>query len=121
MATGSGIVYDGELTVYSSQNRTTSGFLDFLNVTAGSSCFAVTVTGFVAGHIDIDFLGSLDGTNFGYIAAATKHTGAQRVSANGTYLYFIQDRPVRDYRFEVVTITDAGPTITVTLGSLSDG
>lgn len=120
MATGTGIVYDGELTIYPSQNRTTAGLMTFSDVTAGHSCFQVVVTGFVSGHIDVDFYGSLDGTNYGQITAATKHAGAQRISANGTYLYFVQDKPVRDYRFEVVTITTAGPTITVTLGSLSD-
>lgn len=120
MATGTGTVYDGELTIYPAQSRTTAGHLDFLNVTAGHSCFEVTVTGFVSGHIDIDFYASLNGTNFGQITAATKHAGAQRISANGTYLYFISDKPVRSYRFEVVTITNAGPTISVVLGALSD-
>ena len=120
MATGTGVVYDGELTIYPTQSRTTAGFLDFTEVTAGHTCFQVVVTGFVSGHIDVDFYASLDTTNFGKVTAATKHAGAQRISANGTYLYFIQDKPVRSYRFEVVTITDAGPTITVTLGALSD-
>lgn len=120
MATGTGTVYDGELTIYPSQSRTTTGFLTFSDVTAGHSCLQVTVTDFVAGHIDIDFYGSLDNTNYGKVTAATKHAGAQRISANGTYLYFIQDKPVRSYKFEVVAITDAGPTITVTLGALSD-
>lgn len=119
MATGTGTVYDGELTIYPSQSRTTAGFLDFTDVTAGHSCFQVTVTGFVSGHIDIDFYGSLN-SDFGTITVATKHAGAQRISANGTYLYFVQDKPVRSYRFEVVTITNAGPTISVMLGSLSD-
>ena len=120
MATGSGTVYDGELTIYPSQNRTTAGTLTFSDVTAGHSCFSVVVTGFVSGHIDVDFYGSLDNTNYGKVTATTKHAGAQRISANGTYLYFIQDKPVRSYQFEVVTITEAGPTITVTLGALSD-
>lgn len=119
MATGTGTVYDGELTIYPAQSCTTTGFLDFTDVTAGHSCFQVTVTGFVSGHIDIDFYGSLN-SNYGTITATTKHAGAQRISANGTYLYFIQDKPVRNYRFEVVTITNAGPTISVTLGALSD-
>ena len=119
MATGTGTVYDGELTIYPSQSRTTAGFLDFTDVVAGHSCFQVTVTGFVSGHIDIDFYGSLN-SDFGQITAATKHAGAQRISANGTYLYFVQDKPVRSYRFEVVTITNPGPTISVMLGSLSD-
>lgn len=120
MAIGTGVVYDGELTIYPVQSRTTSGYLDFTDITAGHSCFQVKVTGFVSGHIDIDFLGSLN-SDYGYITATTKHPGAQRISANGTYLYFIQDKPVRSYRFEVVTITTAGPTISVTLGALSDG
>lgn len=118
MATGSGIVYDGELTVYPAQSRTTAGFIDFTEVTAGHSCFQVTVTDFVSGHIDIDFWASLN-SEYGLVAAATKHAGAQRISANGTYLYFVQDRPVRSYRFEVVTITTPGPTISVTLGAFS--
>jgi hypothetical protein len=120
MATGTGTVYDGELTIYPSQSRTTAGSLTFSNVVAGHTCFQVVVTGFVEGHIDIDFYGSLDGTNFGQVTAATKHAGAQRINANGTYLYFIQDKPVRDYRFDVVEITTAGPTVTVSVGSLSD-
>ena len=120
MATGSGVVYDGELTLYSSQSRTTAGTLTFSDVVAGHSCFQVVVTGFVSGHIDVDFYGSLDGTNFGQVTAATKHAGAQRISANGTYLYFISDKPVRSYRFEVVDITEPGPTISVILGALSD-
>ena len=120
MATGSGTVYDGELTIYPSQSRTTAGTLTFSDVTAGHTCFQVVVTGFVSGHIDVDFYASLDGTNFGQVTATTKHAGAQRISANGTYLYFISDKPVRTYRFEVVDITAAGPTITVTLGALSD-
>jgi hypothetical protein len=119
MATGTGIVYDGELTIYPSQSRTTAGTLTFSDVTAGHTCFQVVVTDFVSGHIDVDFYASLNGTDFGLVTAATKHAGAQRISANGTYLYFIQDRPVRDYRFEVVTITQTGPTITVSLGALS--
>jgi len=120
MATGTGTVYDGELTIYPAQSRTTVGFLDFTDVTAGHTCFQATVTGFVSGHIDINFYGSLNTTDYGQVTAATKHAGAQRISANGTYLYFIQDKPVRSYRFEVVTITQAGPTISVTLGALSD-
>lgn len=119
MSTDGGLIYDGELTIYPSQNRTTAGYLTFNNVVAGNICFQVVVTDFVAGHIDVDFEGSLDGTNYGLITAATKHAGAQRISANGTYLYFIQDRPLRDYRFNVVTITDAGPTVTVSIGALS--
>ena len=118
MSTGTGTVYDGELTIYPSQSRTTAGYLDFTDVTAGHTCFQVKVTGFVSGHIDVDFYGSLN-SDFGLISAATKHPGAQRISANGTYLYFVQDRPVRSYRFEVVTITDPGPTITVMLGAFS--
>ena len=118
MATGTGVVYDGELTIYPAQSRTTAGFLDFTDVTAGHSCFQVKVTDFVSGHIDIDFYGSLN-SDFGQITVATKHAGAQRISANGTYLYFVQDRPVRSYRFEVVTITNPGPTIAVTLGAFS--
>ena len=121
MATGSGTIYDGELTVYNNQSRTTAGTITFSNVTAGHSCFQVVVTGFVSGHIDVDFYGSLDGTNFGQVTAVTKHAGAQRISADGTYLYFISDKPIRDYRFEVVTITTPGPTVTVMLGALSDG
>ncbi len=121
MATGTGTVYDGELTIYPAQSRTTAGLITFSDVTAGHSCFQVVVTGFVSGHIDINFYGSLNGTNFGQITATTKHAGAQRISADGTYLYFITDKPVRDYRFEVVDITAAGPTISVSLGSLSDG
>ncbi len=121
MATGSGVIYDGELTIYPTQSRTTTGFMTFNDVTAGHSCFQVVVTGFVSGHIDIDFYGSLDSTNYGTITAVTKHAGAQRISADGTYLYFVQDKPVRSYKFEVVAITSAGPTISVTLGSLSDG
>lgn len=120
MATGTGIVYDGELTVYPAQSRTTAGYLDFTEVTAGNSCFQVTVTDFVSGHIDINFWGSLN-SDFGEITAATKHAGAQRISANGTYMYFVQDKPVRSYRFEVVTITTPGPTVSVMLGALSDG
>lgn len=120
MSTGTGTVYDGELTIYPAQSRTTAGYLDFTDVVAGHSCFQVKVTGFVSGHIDIDFYGSLN-SDFGQITVATKHAGAQRISADGTYLYFVQDKPVRSYRFEVVTITNAGPTISVTLGSLSDG
>jgi hypothetical protein len=119
MATGTGVVYDGELTIYPVQSRTTTGFMDFTDVIAGHSCFQVTVTGFVSGHIDIDFYGSLN-SEYGQITATTKHAGAQRISANGTYLYFVQDKPVRSYRFEVVTITNPGPTISVMLGSLSD-
>ena len=120
MATGTASIYDGELTIYPAQSRTTAGYLDFTDVTAGHSCFQVKVTDFVSGHIDIDFLGSLN-SDFGYITATTKHAGAQRISANGTYLYFIQDKPVRSYRFEVVTITAPGPTVSVMLGALSDG
>jgi len=121
MATGTGTVYDGELTIYPSQSTTSVGALFFTNVTAGHSCFQVKVTGFVAGHIDISFDGSLTGnSDYGEINATTKHAGAQRISANGTYLYFVQDRPVRDYSFNVLTITHPGPTITVTLGALSD-
>lgn len=121
MATGAGIVYDGELTVYPSQSTTTTGVLFFSNVTAGHSCFQVKVTGFISGHIDISFSGSLTGnSDFGEINATTKHAGAQRISANGVYMYFVQDKPVRDYSFNVVDITNPGPTITVTLGSLSD-
>jgi len=121
MATGTGTVYDGELTIYPAQSRTTAGLITFLDVTAGHSCFQVVVTGFVSGHIDVDFFGSLDGTNFGQITTATKHAGAQRISADGTYLYFVSDKPVRDYRFEIIDITQAGPTVSVSLGSLSDG
>jgi hypothetical protein len=120
MATGAGIVYDGELTVYPAQSSTTAGYLTYSNVTAGHSCFQVVVTGFISGHIDVDFYGSLDGTNYGQITATTKHAGAQRISANGTYMYFVQDKPVRDYRFQIVEISQAGPTVTVTLGSFSD-
>jgi hypothetical protein len=122
MATGTGTVYDGELTIYPSQSLTDVGSLFFRNVVAGHTCFQVKVTGFVSGHIDIDFGGSLTGNDdFGLVAAATKHAGAQRISANGTYLYFIQDKPVRDYVFYVTALTNAGPTVTVTLGALSDG
>lgn len=119
MATGTGTIYDGELTIYPAQSRTTAGYLDFTEVTAGHSCFQVTVTGFVSGHIDINFWASLN-SDYGQVTAATKHAGAQRISANGTYLYFIQDKPVRSYRLEVVSITTPGPTVTVMLGALSD-
>ena len=119
MATGTGTVYDGELTIYPAQSRTTAGYLDFLDVTAGHSCFQVTVTGFISGHIDIDFYGTLN-NDFGAIQVTTKHAGAQRITANGTYLYFVQDKPVKSYRFEVVTITNPGPTVSVMLGSLAD-
>jgi len=121
MATGTGTVYDGELTIYPAQSLTAVGAVFFNNVTAGHSCFQVKVTGFVSGHIDISFGGSLTGnSDYGEITAATKHAGAQRISANGTYLYFVQDKPVRDYSFNVLAITQLGPTITVTLGALSD-
>ena len=121
MATGTGTVYDGELTIYPAQSLTAVGAIFFTNVTAGHSCFQVKVTGFISGHIDISFGGSLTGSSdYGEINATTKHAGAQRISANGTYLYFVQDKPVRDYSFNVLDITNPGPTITVTLGALSD-
>ena len=118
MATGSGTIYDGVLTVYNVNTRTSAGFFTSVDATSNNWVFQVTVTDHTSGNIDFDFDGSLDGTNWGHINVTTKHAGGQTINENTTVMYYAANTPCRYVRVHITSMP-AGPTVACTIGAMS--
>ena len=117
MATGTGTIYDGELTVYDAGTRTTAGYFTTIDAIARTWSFQITVTDHTSGNINLDFDGSLDGTNWGHITVSTKHAGNLTINENTTVMYFAANSPCR-YVKAHVTSMPSGPTVACKVGAM---
>ena len=121
MSLDGGIVYDGELTVWDLGSRTTTGFFTSNEAVALNWGIQVTVSGLTGGgkQAVFDFDGSLDGTNWGHLTIVTKHAGANTITDDGTYMYYVQNQPNRYIRVHLLTLTSTSTaTVSVKLGSM---
>ena len=121
MALGSGIIYDGELTIYDVGSRTSVGFFNAIEATALNWAIQVTVSGLTGGGAQavFDFDGSLDGTNWGHLTVVTKHAGASTIDTDGTVMYYVQNQPNRFIRVHLLTLTTTNSaTVSVKLGAM---
>jgi hypothetical protein len=121
MALGSGIIYDGELTIYDVGSRTSVGFFNAIEATALNWAIQVTVSGLTGGGSQavFDFDGSLDGTNWGHLTVVTKHPGTNTISSDETVMYYVQNQPNRYIRVHLLTLTSTNTaTVSVKLGAM---
>lgn len=117
MATGTGTIYDGELTVYDAGTRTTAGYFITIDATANYWSFQITVTNHTSGNVNFDFEVSLDGTNWGHITVTTKHAGNLTINDNTTVMYFATGSPCRYVRAHITSMP-SGPTVACKIGAM---
>jgi|GEM_PF-1151952 len=121
MAIGTGTIHDGELTIYDLGSRTSAGFFTANESVALHWAIQVTVSGLAGGgkEATFDFDGSLDGTNYGHLTIVTKHPGVNSITADGTYMYYVQNQPNRYIRIHLLTLVSTGTaTVSVKLGTM---
>jgi hypothetical protein len=121
MTTAGGIIYDGELTIWNLNSRTTVGYFPVIDAVALNWAIQVTVSGLTGGgkQAVFDFEGSLDGVNWGSLTVVTKHAGTSTISADGTVMYYIQNQPNQYMRLHLITLTSSNTaTVSAMLGAM---
>jgi len=122
MATDGGTIHDGELTIWTADSRTTTGYFTSIEAVAHNWVFQVTVSGLTGGgkQAVFDYEGSLDGTNWGHLTVVSKKAGdVSTIDADGTNIFFAQNQPSRFIRIHLTTLTSTSTaTVSVKIGAM---